>query len=277
MRRELDRRSPIGRLDAAPCLLAPRSLFYPLAVACLLATVSGCDDKKEPAASASSATTAAAEPPPPPPKRAPELAIDDISPLIGFTRVVVFKPDGKPNPEGQAQLVRELGEAKEFIAGKDVTLVVHRQAKPAWVTAYLTELGKLGPSSISLQTQTRSDFPKQIPVKPQDTLDKVAPCSLVGTILATRATAIWRLSGGTARKRDRGMGGPDLTMTGDTIESMAKGCKESTLFFVQGAEGVEWGLVYDLAASALAHPKAGLTTVVVLNEPPVAGHPISLR
>jgi hypothetical protein len=58
---------------------------------------------------------------------------------------------------------------------------------------------------------------------------------------------------------------------------MAKGCKDSSLFFAQGAAGVEWGLVYDLAASALSHPKAGLDTAVILNEPPVAGHPVELK
>jgi hypothetical protein len=250
-----------------------------LTTVCLSATLAGCDEKKKTGAAATaSASAATAEPPaPPPPKRAPELAIDEISPKVGFSRAVLFKPDGKPNPEGQTQLVSDLSDAKDYVAGKDITVSIHRQAKTAWVTAYLAELGKLGPSSVSLQTETRSDYPKQIKVLPQNRVEKPAPCSLVGMILENRATAIWRLSGGTARKRDRGMGGPDLTMTGDTIESMAKGCKDSSLFFAQGAEGVEWGLVYDLAASALAHPKAGLDTAVILNEPPVAGHPVLLK
>jgi hypothetical protein len=247
---------------------------------CLLTALCGCEENKKTSSVATASPGSATVEPPaplPPPKRAPELAVDEISPKVGFSRAVLFKPDGKPNPEGQSQLVAELTEAKDYVAGKDVTLTVHRQAKTAWVTAYLAELGKLGPSSVSLQTETRSDYPKQIKVVPQNRVEKPAACSLVGMILENRATAIWRLSGGTARKRDRGMGGPDLTMTGDTIESMAKGCKESSLFFVQGAEGVEWGLVYDLAASALAHPKAGLDVAVILNEPPVAGHPVELK
>ncbi len=246
---------------------------------CLLVAATGCEEKKKTGAVATaSASTATAEPPaPPPPKRAPEFAIDEISPKVGFSREVLFKPDGKPNPEGQTQLTTDLADAKEYVTGKDVTLSVHRQAKTTWVTAYLAELGKLQPSSVTLQTETRSDYPKAIKVVPQNRLEKPAACSLVGMILDDRATAIWRLSGGTARKRARGMGGPDLTMTGDTIESMAKGCKESSLFFAQGAEGVEWGLVYDLSASALAHPKAGLDAAVILNEPPVAGHPVPLK
>ncbi len=252
----------------------------------LLASVSlslatGCEGKKEPPKPTASAAVKEDEPEPPPapaPKSAPELAIDESGPRVGFNHSVLTKPDGKPNPEGMAQFVKDLENAKDFIAGKEITLTVHRQTKPEWVTTYLEELGKLAPSKVSVQTETRSDYPKQIKVVPQNQLSPApAKCSLVGMILETRATAIWRLSGGTARKRDRGMGGPDLTMTGDTIESMAKGCKESTYFFVQGSPGVEWGLIYDLAASALSHPKAGLDTAVVLREVPVAGHSVDLK
>ncbi len=72
----------------------------------------GCDEEKKTGAVATASATATAEPPaPPPPKRAPEFGIDDISPKVGFNRAVLFKPDGKPNPEGQTQLVSELAEA----------------------------------------------------------------------------------------------------------------------------------------------------------------------
>ena len=45
-------------------------------------------------------------------------------------------------------------------------------------------------------------------------------------------------------------------MTADTLERYYKGCKQSDALFVSGAEGIEWGLVFDLAASAKKLEKA---------------------
>lgn len=262
---------------------APRLASY-LCAALALSAAAGCDGEKksEKAAATEAAATEAAEPTPAAepvaatPKGPPEFSVDDVSPRVGFARTVVRTPDGKPNPEGLAQLQQKLSEAKEYVAGRDVLVRVHRQAKPNWVTTYLNELGKLGPSSVSVETETRPDYPGKVKVLPETQLDAPAKCSLIGAILDDRGTAIWRLSGGTARKRGRGMGGPDLTMTGDTILSMAKGCSDSDLFFATAAEGVEWGLVYDLVASALALEKAGLKTAVFPSEPAVAGHSVTL-
>lgn len=260
-----------------------RELWLSASVALVLAGVLGglhlgCDDEKkkddEAAQPAAAATTA--EPVVAAPKGPPELSVDEVSPRVGFSRTVVMKPDGQPNPDGLAQLRTKLGEAKEHITGKSVVVRVHRQAKPGWVTTYLNELGKLEPKSVAVETETRPDYPSKVTTLPETQLSDPPQCSLVGAILADRGSAIWRLSGGTARKRGRGMGGPDLTMTGETIESMAKGCSDSSLFFATGAEGVEWGLLYDLAASALALEKAGLETAVFPSQPATAGHPVEL-
>jgi hypothetical protein len=91
------------------------------------------------------------------------------------------------------------------------------------------------------------------------------------------ATAVWKLSGGTAGKRPKGMAGPDLSMTGDTIERFAKGCKESSTFFVQVADGIEWGLAFDLAASSRVLEHAKFDTSVLLNEIPTPGHKVDLK
>lgn len=247
-----------------------------LAAALMMAA---CDDEKK-ATSAQSAEPSPveepAEPAPPVPQGPPEFAVDDVSPRVGFSRAVVAKPDGNPNPEGLAQLRQKLEAAKSHIHQKQVTVRVHRQAKPAWVTTYLNEIGKLEPSEVIVETETRPEFPAQLKTLPETRLSNPPACSLIGMILADRGTAIWRLNGGTARKRGRGMGGPDLTMTGETIVSMAKGCADSSYFFATGAEGVEWGLLYDLAASALSLEKAGLTVAVFPSQPAVAGHAVEL-
>ena len=87
---------------------------------------------------------------------------------------------------------------------------------------------------------------------------------------------MWRLKGGTAAKRSKGFAGPDLTMTGDTIVRLSKRCKESSTFFLSGAEGVEWGLVFDLGASALKLKDANLETPVLLHAPPTPGRAVDL-
>lgn len=92
-------------------------------------------------------------------------------------------------------------------------------------------------------------------------------------IMADRGTAVWKLSGGAAGRRGKGMAGPDLSMTGDTIERVAKACKNSSTLFVSAAPEIEWGLVYDLAASTKS--LAGLfDTIGLLTLTPVPGHKI---
>jgi hypothetical protein len=106
---------------------------------------------------------------------------------------------------------------------------------------------------------------------------KAPPCSVVGMVTQDYATAVWKLSGGVAGKRAKGMAGPDLSMTGDTIERFAKGCKESRTFFVQVAEGIEWGLAFDLAASSHVLEHAKFDDNVLLGEIPVPGHKVTLK
>jgi len=199
------------------------------------------------------------------------LAVDDVSPLVRGNRGMLTDGSGKADPLGLAQLKKDLSAEKEFLAGKELTITVDRKARPEWVATFVEELASFGPTRVWLETSTRPDYPGKLEAISQADLKTAAPCSLVGAITADRGTAIWRVNGGTARKRGRGMGGPDLTMTGDTIVSMAKGCK-SDLFVVGGAEGVEWGLVHDLAASGLSLEKAGLRRVHVPVQRPVPGN-----
>jgi hypothetical protein len=88
---------------------------------------------------------------------------------------------------------------------------------------------------------------------------------------------VWRLSGGVASKRGRGMAGPDLSMTGETIERMGKTCSDSSTFFVSVAEGVEWGLAFDLAASSRVLEKVKFEDTVLLSEIPTPGHKVDLK
>jgi hypothetical protein len=201
---------------------------------------------------------------------APDLQIDSVSPKVGFERALL------QHPEGKAQLTQLLTDAKRWIEGKEVLLVVDRKTKVPWVATYLDELGKVGPSKITVRTDTRKEF-SQDQVFVPESKTKAPPCSVVGMVTSDFGTAVWKLSGGTAGKRTKGMAGPDLSMTGDTIERFAKGCKESSTFFVSVADGIEWGLAFDLGASSRVLEHAKFDTSVLLNEIPTPGQKVDFK
>jgi hypothetical protein len=203
-------------------------------------------------------------------ERAPEFAIDDVSVKVGFERALL------QNPEGRTKLASLLGDSKKWIEGQEIKLSVLRKTKVAWVAAYVEELGKHAPAKIWIRTDTRPDYDSELRFTPE-TKTQAPPCSVVGIVTSDYGTAVWKLSGGTAGKRGRGMAGPDLSMTGETIERIAKSCKDSKTFFVSVAEGIEWGLAYDLAASSRELDGVKFEDIVLLGEAPVPGHKVTLK
>jgi biopolymer transport protein ExbD len=204
------------------------------------------------------------------PKGPPELAVDEVSPKVGYDRAPL-------NKEQDVERLRALvAESKEFISGKDVELKVDRHANLKWVIEMIDAMAAIDVGKIKLSTPTRPDYPVSLTFIAQSKVSGAPGCSLVTTVLKDRGTAVWRLQGGTALKRGKGLGGPDLSMTGETIEKVAKGCKDSDWLFVRGADEIEWGLIYDLAASAHVLEKAKFGRVVLLREEPVAGRAVEL-
>jgi hypothetical protein len=201
---------------------------------------------------------------------APDFEIDTVSTKVGFERALL------QNPEGRAKLTQLLGDAKKWIDGREVRILVDRKVKVPWVATYLDELGKLGPAKVTIHTDTRKDYAPDQRFTPE-VKAKAPPCSLVAMVTSDFGTAVWRLSGGVASKRGRGMAGPDLSMTGETIERLGKGCAESSTFFVSAAEGVEWGLAFDLAASSRVLEKVKFEDTVLLGEIPTPGHKVELK
>jgi hypothetical protein len=234
----------------------------------------GCDDPPPKSNPFDEPKDAAIPAPPassiPKPDVAPILEIDNVSPKVGYERALL------QHPEGKGQLTTLLAGAKKWIEGKDVVVIIDRKTKIAWVATFLDELGKVGPSKITIRTDTRKEFSQDQVFVPEAKVN-APPCSVVGMVMSDYGTAVWKLSGGTAGKRTKGMAGPDLSMTGDTIERFAKGCKESSTFFVSVAEGIEWGLAFDLAASSRVLEHAKFDTSVLLNEIPTAGQKVTLK
>lgn len=243
--------------------------------ALLLPMLLGCtEEKKTPPAPAAKAEV---EETAPPPKKLDEplrLQIDDAGPSVGYARVVLGAADGRVTPLGLDQLRKELALERERIAGKNLVLDVDRRAKSTFVAALLAELFALGPGGVEVATESRAEFPKRLPFGParRSTVDG---CSVVGAITKERASAIWKVSGTTARKQAKGMGGPDLTIAAETIVATTKGCG-SDVFVVGGSPEVEWGLVYDLAAAGLSAPSSPLKRAAISTEPLTLGRPVEL-
>jgi hypothetical protein len=234
----------------------------------------GCEDAPKPKNPFEPAADKPIEPPKlteaPKPEGPPDLEIDSISPKVGFER------ENFQFPDGRKKLAAALAQNRQHFEGKEVTLIVDRKAKQEWVSAYLAELANIGVPRAKLKTDTRNEFPHELVFTPEAKLAKPAPCSTVAMILEDRSTAVWKLSGGVAGRRGKGMAGPDLSMTGDTIERVAKACKTSSTLFVVGAPDVEWGLVYDLAASTKSLGNALFDTMALLSITPVPGHKVDL-
>jgi biopolymer transport protein ExbD len=245
-----------------------------VALGSVLFALLGCDDpgpKKNPFDPPKDAPV---KPPPvtevPKPKGPPELSVDNLSPKIGFSRVLLQKPTDRE------KLKNELLAVRNDFSGKEATVLVDRKADSKWVIAMMEELANIGAQPIVIKTSSRTDFTQQLTMDVQFRAGKVADCSVVTTILADRSTAVWKLSGGTAARRGKGLGGPDLSMTGETIERYGKACKQSNTLFVSGAEGIEWGLIYDLAASTKKIEKVSFERIILLSESPTAGRAVKL-
>lgn len=178
--------------------------------------------------------------------------------------------------EGLEKLREDLTKQKPHVEGKDIVLRVAREAKRPWVATYLSELFKAGAGSVKLKTESREGYPTELKFLAQAEAKSAPKCSAVGMILDDRSTAVWKVSGGTASRRQKGMAGPDLSMTGETLERVGKQCKDSDLFFVSGAESVEWGLIYDLAASSQRLEKFKFERMVLLDAIPTPGHKVDL-
>ena len=230
----------------------------------------GCDEPKN------SPTTASAKPAepmptaPPKPKGPPQFVVDNIGAKVGFSRILLDKP------EGPGQLEKELAENKSYIDGKDVELKADRKSKMKAVVTMMSALAKDGATTITIETETRKEYPGKLKFTPQSLVKNPEPCSVVTMVLDDRSSAVWRLSGTTAIRHSKGLAGPDLSTTGDTIKRIAKGCPKSSTVFVSAADDIEWGLTYDLAASTQKLEKVKLDTVVLLKEPPVAGRKVEL-
>jgi biopolymer transport protein ExbD len=214
------------------------------------------------------------EPPPitAPPKPAgpPDFTVSEEGPKVGWTYILLDKPEGKPKLES------ELAANKEHVAGKEVKLTAGRRSKLEHVAEMVRALEAAGATSVVVATDTRPEFPKTVTFAPRARGKDAPSCSVVAKVLTERRNAVWSLKGGTAVKSPKGLAGPDMAMTQDSLTAAARRCKDSGFVFVSADPDVEWGLVYDLAAASQALEKVRLDRVILLEPAPTAGRPVKL-
>ncbi|MBM4361792.1 MAG: hypothetical protein FJ104_03855 [Deltaproteobacteria bacterium] len=214
------------------------------------------------------------EPPPmkeaPKPEGPPEFSVAADGPKVGYSYLMLGKPEGK---EKLASAIRE---HEAHVRGKTVPLRVDRKARLAEVAEVMRALETGGAAAVSVSTDTRPEFPRSVAFAPRATASSARDCSVVAKVLSERKNAVWSVRGGTAVRSPKGLAGPDMAMTGESLANAARRCKDSSFVFVSADPDVEWGLVYDLAAATQVLEKVKLDKVVLLEPSPTAGRPVKL-
>lgn len=198
----------------------------------------------------------------------PAVTVDDMGPFIAGQRASLKEQDG---PAKLKKIVSELP-----IKGKEVDLVVLKNAKMTDVMAVVRELGAAGAPSIKVKSaEGRGDLPKEFSIVAQSKLaDKPAACSVVAMISKNLATDVWAISGGTGKRHVKGFAGPDLSNTGETLQKVLKKC-DSKIAFFSADDTLGWEMAHMMGGAILANDEEKkITTLVLLDEVPVPGRPI---
>ena len=250
---------------------APVKRLAPLVLVPVLALVA-CDDAPKGKADAKSAASASAKPSavasatPPKPKGMPELLVDPEGPYLGGKRVDMKADNAK---DRLAEAVKALP-----INGQEVTLLVEKKAKTSYVAAVVAALGAAGAPKVLLKTDGRDDLPKELKVTPQDRVSSPAGCSVAAMVLKDLSTAVWPYKGGLGKRQRKGLAGPDLSHTGETLEKELESC-DSTMAFFSADDEVPWVMAFNIGGTIVqSDKKKHIDTLVLLKEAPVAGRAI---
>lgn len=234
--------------------------------------IAGCGDSKTDVASASAdakpTSTAAPAASKPKSNDMPPVTVDDEGPYINGERANLKDDAGKKKLH---DIVAALP-----INGKEVTLIILQKAKVPDVTAVIHELGLAGAPTIRVSDgEARKDVPKELVITPK-VPDKVDGCAIVAMVEKDMSTAVWSIKGGIGKKHDKGLAGPDLGNTGETLEKELKKCSSTVAFFA-AAPTLNWELAHDIGGSVMVNDKEKkIATLVFLEEAPVPGREVTL-
>lgn len=221
-----------------------RASPLPLAVAACVLWI-GCDSPAPGRGPTSSAAPGASAGPQAPsaavaePPKAPEIIVDRANVDVGKNRVSAGR--------GLADRAGALLHDAPGIEGRVIDVVAMRSASPSDVAAVVEGLRRIKASGVNVKTEARDSTTQALPL----TLSTRLPdCATVAWIAKDASIEVWPAGGGTPKRVLRGLAGPDLTLGMEAIHKQGSEC-EATQFAVGADDAMSWGLVFDLATTAL--------------------------
>jgi len=199
----------------------------------------------------------------------PIITVEQDQTLFGSFRLT--RLETKPTRMKLQDLVKALPNLDN-----PVTFTATPKSKISDVAILVAELGKAGVPRVIIKTKGRGDLPGEIQVVPESKVEKPDGCSVVATTREDHTTAVWAFKGGPGKKHRKGLAGPDLTQTLDTLKKKLPACKSRTAFF-SAHKSLPWELAFNIGASIVkADDKGKIETLVLLGDEPVAGRPVKL-
>jgi hypothetical protein len=162
--------------------------------------------------------------------------------------------------------------AGERIEQEQMTLEIHRKAKPSAVRQLVESIRGQKPKTLTIATAHRSGNLSKLEVTlGQAALEGCSPAAFIGK---DASVSVWTARGSTAQKFAKGLGGPDMTMGGGALAKARTACPTGRV--VLGAEdAMIWGLLVDLVVASTP-PGAKDPTEIVLGDGLVPGRKVKL-
>jgi hypothetical protein len=226
----------------------------------------GAGDAAHPVAS-SAAPKAETPPAPkvPDPPRAPAITVDDRGCTIDGTAFTGAEATWRDQAS-------TLLAGKPLVAGEAVVVNVMRDTKLPKVEAIVVALTHAKAKSAVVRTPMRDQSTGELTLALEH--PALPDCSAAAMIEHDGAVAVWSKAGSGAQRFARGMAGPDLTSSTEALRKHAAGC-DSPAWLLGAADGVTWGLAFDLAMRAKGGAEAGgtlrPTEAVLMTRAPTPG------
>jgi hypothetical protein len=162
--------------------------------------------------------------------------------------------------------------AQPTIRGHTVDFVAMRNAKTSQVASIVSALRSAGASGANVKTESRDGATVKLPLSFST---REPDCAAVAWITKDGAIDVWPFGGATAQRVNKGLAGPDMTLGSEAVQHQSGSCSATDLV-VGGDDHFPWGLVFDLATSAV-QARGSRTSAAVLTTNAVPGRKVHLE
>jgi hypothetical protein len=219
-----------------------------------------------PEAASTTVSSAPSSPPElPEPPRPPEIIIEQATVSVGKEHLATGEV-------GLNDRLVAILKAQPTIGGHAVDFVAMRNAKPSQVASMISALRSGGASGANVKTESRDGATVKLSVS---FATREPDCAAVAWITKDGAIDVWPIGGATAHRVNKGLAGPDMTLGTEAVQHQSGTCSATDLI-VGGDDHFPWGVVFDLATSAV-QARGSRTTAVVLTTNAVPGRKLHLE